>query len=101
MSNPPRPAKIYRSTCRKFAACVTAFTLVALCLFAPAQPSVRAQNAGTPSTLVISQIYTHGGEPGASLAQHTEAIPGSRRLVAVYRGVSASGEPIVASALSR
>src|SRR2546423_1200883 len=65
MSNSPRPAKIYRSTCRKFAACVTALTLVALCLFAPAQPSARAQNAGTQSTLVISQIYTRGGEPGA------------------------------------
>src|SRR2546421_178717 len=66
MSNPPRPAKIYRSACRKFAACVAAVTLVALCLFAPSQPTARAQNAGTQSTLVVSQIYTRGGEPGAA-----------------------------------
>src|SRR2546423_6619066 len=66
MSNPPRPAKIYRSKCRKFAACVTAVTLFALCLFAPAQPSARAQTTAGSTGLVISQVYTRGGEPGAA-----------------------------------
>src|SRR5256714_12947525 len=66
MSNPPRPAKIYRSTCRKFAACVTAVTLFALCLFAPTQPSARAQTTVGSMGLVISQVYTRGGEPGAA-----------------------------------
>src|SRR5205814_3908124 len=66
MSNPPRPAKIYRSKCRKFAACVTAVTLFALCLFAPAQPSARAQTTVGSTGLVISQVYTRGGEPGAA-----------------------------------
>jgi hypothetical protein len=44
---------------------VTANALLALCLFAPAQPSVRAQSTLGSPDLVISQIYTRGGEPGA------------------------------------
>ena len=59
-------AKFSRSARRKVAAFVTAIALLALCLFAPAQPPARAQ--GTPGSpdLVISQVYTRGGEPGAS-----------------------------------
>src|SRR5947209_6127476 len=66
MSTSPTPANIYRSTCRKFAACVTAVTLFALCLFAPTQPSARAQTTAGSTGLVISQVYTRGGEPGAA-----------------------------------
>src|SRR5207237_1797082 len=59
-------AKFFRSARRKVAAFVTAVALLALCLFAPAQPPARAQ--GTPGSpdLVISQVYTRRGEPGPS-----------------------------------
>jgi hypothetical protein len=52
-------AKISRSTRRKFAALMTAATLLVLC--APA----RAQSTSGSPDLVISQIYTRGGETGA------------------------------------
>jgi hypothetical protein len=65
MRNPPRPAKIYRSTCRKLSACVTVFAAFTLCLLTPMPRAARAQSAAT-SDIVISQIYTRGGLPGAT-----------------------------------
>ena len=64
MPAPTDLAKIYRPTCRKFAACVTAFAILALCLFTPPPPVARAQSG--PSGMRISQIYTRGGESGAA-----------------------------------
>jgi hypothetical protein len=63
MSHSPRAAKILRSNCRGLAAFAAAAALGALCLFTPA---ARAQTLGGSPNLVISQIYTRGGEPGAS-----------------------------------
>src|SRR5947209_14326846 len=65
MRNPPRPAKIYHSNCRKLSACVTAFAAFTLCLLTPMPRAARAQSA-TTSDIVISQIYTRGGLPGAT-----------------------------------
>ncbi len=65
MPDPSPAAKFSRSMRRKISASVTANALLALCLFAPAQPSARALvPLGSPD-LVISQIYTRGGETGA------------------------------------
>jgi uncharacterized protein len=61
MHAPSLAAKFSRSTRRKLAALVTAVTLFALCPFAPA----RAQSTSGSPDLVISQIYTRGGETGA------------------------------------
>src|SRR5919198_5116980 len=66
MSNFLSPAENYRSTCGRVAARVAAVAVLALCLSAPSPPAARAQNAGSPSALVISQVYTRGGEPGAA-----------------------------------
>jgi hypothetical protein len=48
------------------AARVTAFAALALILFAPSSLAVRAQTISGSPDLVISQVYTRGGEPGAS-----------------------------------
>ncbi|MET0625704.1 MAG: DUF4214 domain-containing protein [Pyrinomonadaceae bacterium] len=62
----PRAAKTHRSNCRRLAAAAAAVTLVALCLFTPRTPAARAQSLGGSPNLVVSQLYTRGGEPGAS-----------------------------------
>src|SRR4051812_8933561 len=64
MSSSPRGAEIHRSNCRNLAALVTAVTFLALLAFAPGPTSAQTLS-GSPN-LVISQIYTHGGEVGAS-----------------------------------
>ncbi len=66
MSNSPRAAKIRRSNCRGLAALAAAVTLAALGLFTPGTPAARAQSLSGSPNLVISQVYTRGGEPGAS-----------------------------------
>ena len=66
MFNSSSRASFRRSNCRKVAARVTAVTTLALCLFASLQLSTRAQTVAGSTNLVISQIYTRGGEPGAS-----------------------------------
>jgi hypothetical protein len=66
MFNSPSGAEIYRSNCRKVAARVMVVTSLFLCLFASLGLSVRAQTATGSPNLVISQIYTRGGESGAS-----------------------------------
>ncbi len=66
MSSSPRGAEVRRSNCRSIAACVTALTALALCLFAPSPRAVRAQTISGSPNLVISQVYTRGGEAGAS-----------------------------------
>jgi hypothetical protein len=66
MSNFTRGAEIRRSNWRKFAARVTAVTAFALLLlFTPNEPA-RAQATNGSPDLVISQIYTRGGEADAS-----------------------------------
>ena len=65
MPDPSPAAKFSHSRSRKFVSLVTAVALLALCLFAPAQPAARAQSASGSPDLVISQIYTRGGEAGA------------------------------------
>jgi hypothetical protein len=65
MSNSTRGAGIRRSNCRTLAARVTAVTALALFLFTPAGHA-RAQTVSGSPNLVISQIYTRGGEAGAS-----------------------------------
>jgi hypothetical protein len=62
MSNHQRAAEIHRSNRRRFAARVTAFAALPLLLFAQA----RAQTTNGSPNLVVSQIYTRGGEAGAS-----------------------------------
>ena len=66
MFNSSSRAKLRRSNCRKVAARVTAVTSLALCLFASLGLSTRAQTVAGSPNLVISQIYTRGGEPSAS-----------------------------------
>jgi len=66
MSNSPRAAKISRSKCRKVAACALAIVAFALCLFTASPRAARAQGAGGSQSLVISQVYTRGGEAGAA-----------------------------------
>jgi hypothetical protein len=66
MFNSPTRAKIHRSNCRRLAARVTAVTSLALCLFASLQLSARGQTITGSTGLVISQVYTRGGEAGAS-----------------------------------
>lgn len=65
MSKPFSRAKIYRSISRKVVA-ATAFTTLLLCLLAQTPPAARAQIGGGSQNLVISQIYTRGGEPNAA-----------------------------------
>jgi Calx-beta domain/Domain of unknown function (DUF4214) len=64
MSNSPSGAKIQRSNCRSLAARVTAIAAMLICMLASVQSEARAQT-GSPN-LVVSQVYTRGGEPGAS-----------------------------------
>ncbi|MCA1614627.1 MAG: lamin tail domain-containing protein [Acidobacteria bacterium] len=67
MFSSPRAAKIRRSNCRGLAAfAAAAAALVALCLFTPRTPAAHAQTISGSPNLVISQVYTRGGEPGAS-----------------------------------
>jgi hypothetical protein len=66
MSNSPRAAKNRRSNCRGLAAFAAAVTLAALSLFTPLTPEARAQSLGGSPDLVVSQLYTRGGEPGAT-----------------------------------
>jgi hypothetical protein len=65
MTDPSPAAKFSHSTRRKIAALSTAAALLALCLFTPAQPAARAQTTSGSPDLVISQLYTRGGEAGA------------------------------------
>src|SRR5947209_6867149 len=65
MTDSSPAAKFSRSRCRKVVSLAAAGALLALCLFAPAQPATRAQSAAGSPDLVISQVYTRGGEPGA------------------------------------
>ncbi|MFL6253421.1 MAG: DUF4214 domain-containing protein [Pyrinomonadaceae bacterium] len=65
MSNPPCGAEIRRSNCRSLAALATAFAAFALLLFAPHERA-RAQTVSGSPNLVISQVYTRGGETNAS-----------------------------------
>ncbi|MBV8855980.1 MAG: DUF4214 domain-containing protein [Acidobacteria bacterium] len=65
MSHSPRGAEIRRSNWRRFAARVTAVTVLAFLLFAPHE-TARAQTLNGSPNLVISQIYTRGGEADAS-----------------------------------
>ena len=64
MSGSPLGEKIPRSNCRRLAACVTAVTVLALCLLTAAP--ARAQTLSGSPDLVISQFYTRGGEADAS-----------------------------------
>src|SRR3954471_13858296 len=66
MFNSPSGAEIYRSNCRKVAARVTAFASLLLCLFASLHSPAHAQTVTGSPNLVVSQIYTRGGESGAS-----------------------------------
>src|ERR1044071_9521023 len=65
MSNSPRGAEIRRPGWRIFIARVTAVTAFALLISAHAQ-TARAQSVSGSPDLVISQVYTRGGEAGAS-----------------------------------
>jgi hypothetical protein len=65
MSNSPGGAEIHRSNCRSLAARVTAVAALALSLLAPAGAARAQSQAGSPN-LVVSQVYTRGGEAGAS-----------------------------------
>ena len=65
MSNPFRGAVIRRSNCRSLAALATACTAFALLLCAPLHDAQAQTVSGSPN-LVISQIYTRGGEANAS-----------------------------------
>ena len=66
MSNPTRTAELRRSNCRSLAARVTAVTALALLCLAAPPPAARAQTTAGSPDLVISQVYTRGGEAGAS-----------------------------------
>ena len=67
MSKFPRDAEIRRSNCRSLAARVTAVTALAIFLFTPSSSrAVRAQTLSGSPNLVISQLYTRGGEANAS-----------------------------------
>ncbi len=59
-------AKTYRSTCRKLASRLFVFTPLMICLFASPQLSARAQSSAVSNGIVISQVYSRGGEPGAT-----------------------------------
>ncbi|HEX8559223.1 MAG TPA: Calx-beta domain-containing protein [Pyrinomonadaceae bacterium] len=67
MFSPPRAAEIRRHACRRFAASVAAVAALAFVLTAayPRAAAAQTLNAGSPD-LVISQVYTRGGEPGAA-----------------------------------
>src|ERR1044071_9780687 len=65
MSYHTRGARFFASTCHVIAARLAAVALLALCFFALAPDAARAQSAG-PSDVVISQLYTRGGETGAT-----------------------------------
>jgi hypothetical protein len=66
MSHSPRAAKVQRSNCRRLAACATAAAVLALCLLKGPAPAARAQTLSGSPNLVISQVYTRGGEEGAA-----------------------------------
>ena len=66
MFSSPARAKTHRSTCRKLAARMFVFTSLAFCLFASLQITARAQSSAVSSDIVISQVYTRGGESGAT-----------------------------------
>src|SRR5215213_4717315 len=42
------------------------FTFLVVCLFVSLQPSARAQSAAGSPDIVISQVYSRGGESGAT-----------------------------------
>src|SRR5215212_5721071 len=65
MSNSPRGAEIRRPNCRRLPALATAFAAFALLLCAPSE-AARAQTVSGSPNLVISQVYTRGGEANAS-----------------------------------
>jgi hypothetical protein len=65
MCNSPCGAEVRRSNWRKFAARATAFAAFALLTFTHTQPA-RAQTVSGSPDLVITQVYTRGGEPGAT-----------------------------------
>ncbi len=66
----PRNAEIFRSTCRKFPPRAAAFAaaLILVALFAPAPTQTARAQAVITSDVVISQLYTRGGEAGAAFA---------------------------------
>jgi hypothetical protein len=66
MFNSPKCAKFRSADCRKITARAAVFTSIFLCLFASLGLSVRAQTVVGSPNVVISQIYTRGGEAGAS-----------------------------------
>ena len=65
MSVSPRGAEIPRSNCRGLIARVTAVTALAFLIFTHTQAARAQSQTGSPD-LVISQLYTRGGEAGAS-----------------------------------
>ncbi|MDT5268470.1 MAG: hypothetical protein QOH49_656 [Acidobacteriota bacterium] len=65
MSSSPRGAEVRRSNCRSLAALAIAFAAFALLLCAPLHDAQAQTVSGSPN-LVISQIYTRGGEANAS-----------------------------------
>ncbi|HEY0174686.1 MAG TPA: DUF4214 domain-containing protein [Pyrinomonadaceae bacterium] len=66
MLNSPRVSKTRRPDRRPLASCVAAVVALAVIAFSPRTPAASAQTIGGSPTFVISQIYTHGGEPGAA-----------------------------------
>jgi Calx-beta domain-containing protein/uncharacterized protein DUF4214 len=61
----PRGAEVRRSNCRRLPALATVFAAFTLLLFAHAQVAQAQTVSGSPN-LVISQLYTRGGEANAS-----------------------------------
>ena len=45
---------------------MTAITIITLCLFTPTPHAAHAQSTSGSTSIVISQIYTRGGLPGAA-----------------------------------
>ncbi len=64
MSTPRRPARVPRASRRRLLPVAAAALLFALCLFVA--PPTRAQTSNGSPNIVISQIYTRGGETGAA-----------------------------------
>jgi hypothetical protein len=66
MSCPPHDAKSFCVTRRKVATYLTTFVTFALVLFIQSPRAARAQTTSGSTGLVISQVYTRGGEAGAA-----------------------------------
>jgi hypothetical protein len=61
----PRPAKFYAHKCRRFSALAVSASLFAAAFLTPAPARVLAQ-AGGAHDIIISQVYSRGGEAGAA-----------------------------------